>query len=398
MKKILVAMDNSVLIEQLKKCGKYNVHNFDVDTKENVLAFLEKYDVDVLITKDNLNGNLAPNDYIKEIRRLNKRVKVIFCVSELDEMYKGFLLANNVFDIIEGEEIKFLDILEMIDSTNRMVIFKDNHNVQSNKIDDRINVLTKQKICVFGTSGSGKSYVSSLIAQIASKKLKLNTILVDMDIQNAAADIYNDLSNSGNNLEYVMEEIDRGSFNSSMLQELISKEKKNGKLSFITNNMGIYECQNKISKEYYDRLYNETEKEYEVLILDMPNAPFLDVVPFSLTRADKIFFVINPNFISLRQAIKYLDLLTNIWKITRDKIYIVINKIKKESLDVKQIEAILKDFKICLAILYDSNVEGIINGISELNLSSVDKGDNLKDILNVFVKKERLKTGEANDY
>lgn len=207
-----------------------------------------------------------------------------------------------------------------------------------------------------------------------------------MDIQNAAIDIYNNLNNSGNNLQYVMEEIDRGAFNSQMLNELISKEKRrNGKLSFITNNMGIYECQNKLSEEYYSKLYSETENEFDVLILDMPSTPFLDVVPYSLTKADRVFFVINPNFISIRQATKYLDLLTNIWKIPKEKIFIVVNRVKKESLSLRQIAAILDGYDICLKVDEDIKLEGIINGMGELNMSTVDKVDKVAEVLGLIV-------------
>ena len=241
-------------------------------------------------------------------------------------------------------------------------------------------------MCVSEQAGAGKSYIASVLAQITSRKLKLNTLLVDMDVQNAAIDIYNNLNNSGNNLQYVMEEIDRGSFNLQMLNELISKEKKrNGKLSFITNNMGIYECQNKLSEEYYAKLYSETENEYDVLILDMPSAPFLDVVPYSLTKADKIFFVTNPNFISMRQATKYLDLLTNIWKIPKEKICIVVNRSKKDSLSLKQISAILDGYDICLKVDEDIKLEGVINGLGELNMSSVENVDKVAKILGLLV-------------
>lgn len=234
--------------------------------------------------------------------------------------------------------------------------------------------------------GAGKSYIASVLGQITSRKLKLNTLLVDMDIQNAAIDIYNNLNSSGNSLQYVMEEIDRGVFNSRMLGEIISKEKrKNGKLSFITNNMGIYECQNKLSEEYYSKLYSESENEYDVLILDMPSAPFLDVVPYSLTRADRIFFVINPNFISMRQATKYLDLLTNIWKIPKEKICIVVNRVKKESLSLKQIAAILDGYDICLKVDEDAKLEGIINGMGEINMLPVDKVDKVAEALGLLV-------------
>lgn len=398
MKKILVAMNNSILLDKIKKCGKYIVHDYDIDLKENVIEFLKKYEIDVLITKDCLLGSMTKEEYITNIRQINSKVKIILCVEKLSDEYKGFLFSKNVFDVIEGEEIDFTDVFGMIDSIRNTIIFKEKKSSIRKEIDNnKLSVLTKQKICIFGTSGAGKSYVASVLAQIISRKLKLNTLLVDMDIQNAAIDIYNNLNNSGNNLQYVMEEIDRGSFNSQMLSELISKEKKrNGKLSFITNNMGIYECQNKLSEQYYSKLYEETENEYDVIILDMPATLFLDVVPYSLTRVDRIFFVINPNFISLRQATKYLDLLTNIWKIPKDKICIVVNKVKKDSLTLKQISAILNGYEICLKVEEDTKLEGIINGLGELNTSCVDKVDKVAEIFGLSAENSK-KIGERHD-
>ena len=391
MKKVLIAMNNEALLDKIKKCGKYLVHEYDVNTKEDVIDYLKKYQVDVLITKDFLEGQMTKEEYIENIRKINSTVKVILCVDKLDEIYRGVIYSKNILDIIEGEEIAFGDILNMIDSIDNMIVLKQNNAIvkQEVKENSNLNVVTKQKICVFGTSGSGKSYIASVLAQITSRKLKLNTLLVDMDIQNAAIDIYNNLNTSGNNLQYVMEEIDRGSFNLEMLNEIISKEKKrNGKLSFITNNMGIYECQNKLSEEYYSKLYAETENEYDVLILDMPAAPFLDVVPYSLSKADKIFFVLNPNFISIRQATKYLDLITNIWKIPKEKVSVVVNRMKKDSLSLKQINAILKDYDVCLKLDEDYKLEGIINGLEELNIDYVEKVDNVAKALGISVDTE----------
>ena len=388
MKKVLIAMNNEALLDKIKKCGKYLVHEYDISTKEDVIDYLKKYQVDVLITKDFLEGQMTNKEYIESIRKANEKVKVVLCVDKLDEIYRGVIYSNNILDIIEGEEISFGDILNMIDSKENMIVLKQNNSIvkQEIKPDNNFNVLTKQKICVFGTSGAGKSYIASLLAQITSRKLKLNTLLVDMDIQNAAIDIYNNLNTSGNNLQYVMEEIDRGSFNLQMLNEIISKEKRrNGKLSFITNNMGIYECQNKMSEEYYSKLYSETENEYDVLILDMPAAPFLDVVPYSLSKADKIFFVLNPNFISIRQATKYLDLISNIWKIPKEKVSIVVNRNKKDSLSLKQINAILKDYDVCLKVDEDYRLEGIINGLEELNIDYVEKVDKVAKVLGISV-------------
>ena len=70
MKKILIAMSDNILIEKLKKCGKYIVHNYDIDNKEDVIEYLKKYTVDVLITKDFLQGNMNKEEYINGIRKI----------------------------------------------------------------------------------------------------------------------------------------------------------------------------------------------------------------------------------------------------------------------------------------------------------------------------------------
>ena len=48
MKKILVAIDNEMLLGQLKKCGKYIVYGYDIDNKENVIEYLKPGDCLVL--------------------------------------------------------------------------------------------------------------------------------------------------------------------------------------------------------------------------------------------------------------------------------------------------------------------------------------------------------------
>lgn len=390
MKKVLVAMDNETLLSQIKKCGKYNVHLYDIDTKENVINYLNKNIVDVLITKENLKGEMSAKQYIKKIMEIQPSLKVILCVNNLTEEYKGFILTQNISNIIEGDEISFSKVVEMIDSKEGLIRYKEIKNVQKEDYKKSgVNIITKQKICVFGTSGAGKSYISSILAQIASKKMKLNTLLVDMDIQNAAIDIYNNLTNSSNNLGYLMEEIDQDMFTSEILKELASKSIKNGKLSFITNNMGIYECQNKLSDTYYDKLYKEAENVYDVLILDLPSTVFLDIVPFSINKSDKIFFVLNPNYISVRQAIKYLDLITNIWGVSKGKIYLIVNKTKKDSLSENQISALFRDYNIVLNVKNDDKVEKIINGMEEIGLESIEQIDKLGKIFGIDIENKR---------
>jgi len=161
MKKVLIAMNNNALLEKIKKCGKHLVHSYDIDTKEDVIEYLKKYNVDVLITKDCLSGNIAKEEYIRNIRILNPNMKIILCVEELDEIYRGFLFSNNIFDIIEGTEASFNDIFNMIDSVKNTIVLKNNKNIVKEKTlyNNNLNVLTKQKICVFRNKSEPENHI-----------------------------------------------------------------------------------------------------------------------------------------------------------------------------------------------------------------------------------------------
>ena len=128
---------------------------------------------------------------------------------------------------------------------------------------------------------------------------------------------------------------------------------------------------------------------YDVLILDLPSTVFLDIVPFSINKSDKIFFVLNPNYISVRQAIKYLDLITNIWGVSKEKIYLIVNKTKKDSLSENQISALFRDYNIVLNVKNDDKVEKIINGMEEIGLESIEQIDKLGKIFGIDIENKR---------
>ena len=130
----------------------------------------------------------------------------------------------------------------------------------------------------------------------------------------------------------------------------------------MTNSFNEFEIKNKKYSKYYDFVINKLNSEFDLSIIDLPSIPFLDVVNYSLINASKILFVINPNYISVRQAAKQLNILTNLYNIDNSKIGLVINKVTKNSLDNLQIRTLLKGYKIVLNLNYDKNVEALING------------------------------------
>lgn len=374
MKKILVGLDCEDLVEKIKKTGKYMVYDRTISFQEGVLKYLADNMVDVIITKDSISGSMTKEIYMKQLRLIAPESKIIVFTGSLDETYKGFLFANDIFNVIESDEISFLDVLDMIDNTKGQVVYK-NKDISDAK---SMNVISKKLIAVFGTSGAGKSYFSSALSQMISKKLKLNTLLLDMDVLNSATDIYNNINTYDNSLLKVMEDIDNDCFDSSSLYDSITRTKKNSNLSYLINNSGIYEAQNRISIEYYLKIYKESIDKFDITVVDLPSTPYIDVVPYTLTRANEIFFVINPNFVSLRQALKYLELMVDVWGVPKNIIHVIVNKKRKSSLDKAQVEMLLRGYNVLMEIEDSEMVEEVVNGVKEIDET------NMRGIENVY--------------
>jgi len=148
------------------------------------------------------------------------------------------------------------------------------------------------------------------------------------------------------------------------------KDRNNKNLWYMTNNASIFDIQNKFSNKYYEEIYSSVIKKFDFSLIDLPSSPFLDVVYYTLSNADNIFFVINPNYSSIRQGLKYLDLLTKLWSIPKDKIKLIVNKVQNNSLENIQIENLLDGYEIILNIPYVKEIDSYINGaISNLNIN-----------------------------
>lgn len=382
MKKILVALDNLNLFESIKQiegsCDSSNkVYENDLSYMEGVIEYLANNNIDKIITKDTLEGNMTKEIFVKQMRLVAPKANIVLFVKDLNEIYKNFLLSNGIYNIIKAEYVKE-DVIKEILLKDKNIIYMENgvSSVEESRTREYMNsantsntkVITKKAISILGTTGAGKSYFTSVLGNIISKKLKLETLIVDLDIQNASIDIYNNLEGNSNILENIVNYIDNDCFDENSLGFMAQSNSKNSNLCYITNNNNG-NIQNKIMNKHYQQIYKCSSKKYDVVIYDNNESMFFDSVYFSATNSDIIFFVINPNYICIRQAIKSLNVITNLWKIEKERINIVVNKSTPNSLTNEQIKSFLPEYKIFMSIPFDYRVENIINGLD--NISSV---------------------------
>ena len=177
--KILVALNNDKIFKLVKK--EFNkesneVYRYDIDTKENVIEFLSKNrDEYTVLTREDLAGSVDNKLFVKQMRAANPNITIIYFVNSLNREYKEFLFANEVFNIFEGGDVDINKVLLSIKEDKKVVYEKSNISEAAQKYEynPNISIIKKEIIAIYGTSGSGKSIISSLLAKRISKDFNI---------------------------------------------------------------------------------------------------------------------------------------------------------------------------------------------------------------------------------
>lgn len=349
--KILVALDNNEIKEKLNIKYGNKVYNYDFSYKEDVIEYLKRYSDDyIILTRLDLPGNISYKEYILSLKKLSNKGKIVIILNKLNIDDRKFLYANEIFNIIEGNEID-IDVIYNQIETEHKVVYKTIY-----KKPNENN--TRRSIAVLGTNGAGKSFVSYLIANSIAKYTKKDVALISMDSKNSCQEILGNI----NCIDYETSEyINEISKNEENVEKYVNQSNYYKNLWYIIskNNYNQKNNNNINIKKFIENLENK----YNYVVFDTSTCYLNTDVSQLIDWVDEIFFVINPNYISLKQAKFLLDFLSNSLNVKNNKIKIVVNKIGGFSLDIRQIKSILKLDNKIMNIKYLKMLEGYINGI-----------------------------------
>lgn len=185
--KILVALDNNEIKEKLNIKYGNKVYNYDFSYKEDVIEYLKRYSDDyIILTRLDLPGNISYKEYILSLKKLSNKSKIVIILNKLNIDDRKFLYANEIFNIIEGNEID-IDVIYNQIQTEDKVVYKTIY-----KKPNENN--TRRSIAVLGTNGAGKSFVSYLIANSIAKYTKKDVALISMDSKNSCQEILGNIN------------------------------------------------------------------------------------------------------------------------------------------------------------------------------------------------------------
>lgn len=401
--KILTALQDPKTNEILKEKTKHNIIETDIQYQEGILEKLEKNNkIDLIIISQLLPGNIGFKDLINKIKIINNNIEIIAILENKNNELKDFLKQKNINSIFYNNEITIDELINVIEEKDKNkkemeinkeikllkeIILENNKKIEQNKKEKKINkilsILKEEKIkiiknskinnikkfknkinktqnkiiSVVGIPGVGKSIFISLF----SKNIKHKKILIiDFDIYNKSLDLI-------------------FGYNTKVQQEK-AIIKINNNIDLLSK-IEIFFKESYIEKNKIKNILDSFSKKYDLIIIDNTSEYSCEHTKEILKNYDSIIFLSDANLIELNKTKKLLEKYINKWKIEKERINVVFNKININSINNKILNNLFSDFNILGKINFSNKYNLIINN----NLKILNKKIN-KEYINIIKK------------
>ena len=381
MKRVLTALGNPVLNNELRRYEKYDVIAEDLLYQDAVIDLIEFENVDAIVISSILQGQDDFVDFVEKIKRKNSVARIIVIADVLSSDIKNTLFSLGVFDILLDESVEISDITDAIDRDvpfAKNIVSEDRAEYDVTSNTGEVQCITKiqkqEVIAISGTNGSGKSTFAVNIAKKLAQKSNASILLIDLDTLNGNIDELMNVNKVPQNVELIMDEdkkcglnyavdlIAKNRFDTNVLDELVVQGKG---FDVLTGNTSLHYCQNVLKEEYYDIILNSAKEKYDFIIIDTSSNIFLDSTKWALQNANRVLFITENSYICLKKSTQMLNVFLNVWRIWKTKIELVVRKSQADGIEIELIEKILDGIKVVGTIKNgdDSEYEKILSRI-----------------------------------
>lgn len=391
MKKIITALAEPQLNNELKKEKDFIVIGKDIQYQEGVIEILEtEKEVDFLIISEALPGNEKIENLIEKIKQINNEVNIVIILENKKEELEKNLYSKNVYLILYNKiEIKEIikliknkkedeneKIKKEINDLKKIIIEQNSKNKQNKKQKIKeVKELNSQKeiICILGSGGVGKSIFTVNLAKslIYSKK---KILIIDFDILNNSLHTILGVKKYSEKISKKIKE------NNLIKDKICLKELKikiNKRIDLISGINLLFDSKYKIDNIQFNNLFNDIKKFYDVIIIDTSSECFFNYTKDIIKKSNINIFIVEPNLLEIQKSKNILKIYKEEWNIDNNKINILFNKFNKNSIDINILKIIFSEYNIIGKIDINNKYNLIINK----NANKIDKN----------IKKEYLK-------
>lgn len=390
--------------EKLKKEG-YEVLCTDIQYKEGILEYLENNTkIDYIILNENIEGNIETQELIKEIKRIEKNIRVILVSnSSLDENKIIKNIENNnqkynnqinnkkikpeIKKVLNQKNIKFnLENFESekLEKENKKI--KSNYSIYNQK-SLPINNFYSQKnfknkteiVSILGTNGIGKSVFSVLFAKNVQNK---KTLIIDFDVLNNSLHTLLGVKKYQDKIKKNINKNDLINPNQKINKFII---KTNSKIDLLSGMNLILDPKYKLSYKKIKEIINELQEEYELIIFDTAPYNFFDYTKEIINISNQNIFISGANLLEIKKSERLLNIYAEDWNIDKNKIDIVFNKCTNKSIDDEILKEMFRNYNILGKIQLNDYYDLVINK----NMDSRSKIHKEIDLIKKQIIKEK---------
>lgn len=386
MKRILTAINNPVLNEELRKKEYIEVIGKDIQYKEGIIETLENNKnkkIDIIIISEELPGTIENKKLLELIKNKNEKIKIIYILEkeniikekELKELNINSIYYNNKITIEEiinriseneinkEEEMKkeiekLKKIIEKNNKINKKKIIKiisekinnkfkkrEKNKIKNNKNTNNKKSKNKKIIKIIGSPKTGKTTFAIILSEKLRKKNK-KILLIDLDKNKKSLTkkilkknkIIKKYEDKTGKIKYIKKLNKRKKIKRKIYNKKIKIKRK--ELKKINDNIFILNVKNKKTKN----IINDIEK-YEIffdyIIVDTKNKNDLKI----LNKKSENVLIINGKNLGIQELerIFYIDQ-KNSHK-SQKSLHIVINKVNKKTIMKDILEKIFNNIE-----------------------------------------------------
>ena len=320
--KIITALGNPSLNNELKKYEEFNVIGNDIMYFDGVLEILElNSEIDYLILGEIIDINNL-NDFIDKVINNNRKIKIIVVINKKNKKIEDILLKKGILDIfyddieiseivnfLKTKNIEYLNIelRSEINNLKKLLNEKNNKKISKNK---KI-ILNNQENKIIGITGARGIGKTSFCVMLANSLKNKKVLIIDFDLINSQInDIYN------KKFEYA--KIDELNINNYIFNVHNNID--------ILIGLNILYYYNKLNLENFKTKINNIKEKYDYILIDTYSEYNFDKNKYILNMADEIFLLTGLNKLEINKTRKLINILIKKWQINNKKINIIYYK------------------------------------------------------------------------
>jgi len=381
MKKIITALGNQVLNNELKKINEFEIVANDLQYKEAIIELLEiNKNVNYIILSVILPGNITLTDLITKIKIINNNIEIIILLEKKEKEIEKKLKEQKIKNVLYIDNVKINDIIKILKNKkiNNKTKIPQEENIKNEinrkiKINNNIKKQIKTEckvISVLGSNGVGKSIYSVCMSNYLNNK-KNKILIIDFDILNNS--IHTILGISKYN---------KKKNNKRIINDCIIN---------VDNNISVLTGENIIKKykkniNYIVKLLEILKEKYDYIIIDTSAECFFDINKTIINKSDINIFLLEANLLEITKATKLLEIYNKNWNIDERKIKIVINKYNKNAISMNIIKKLFSDYEIIGKLEMSNIYNNIINKNNKIIFKNYKNNNEYKKINEKIIK------------